>query len=165
MKIAGLNTNDFANGEGVCVSLFVQGCPHHCPGCFNPQTWDFDGGEPAPADLKGQIVKAISANNIIRNFSVLGGEPLCEENLDDVLNIISSIRIAYPDIKIYVWSGYTYEELLNRQDERINKIFNKINFLIDGRYEESLRDVTLKLRGSSNQRIINLQEIKGENNG
>ena len=159
MRIAGLNKNDFTNGEGVCVSLFVQGCPHHCAGCFNTETWDFDGGEPAPANLKGEIVKAISANNITRNFSVLGGEPLCEENLDSVLNIVSSVRTAYPNIKIYIWSGYTYEELLSRNDDRILKIFKLANFLIDGRYEESLRDITLPLRGSSNQRIINLQEV------
>lgn len=111
MRIAGLYTNDFTNGYGVCVSLFVQGCPHHCPGCHNPQTWSFSGGEELPLDIRGQIIKAISANNIIRNFSILGGEPLCPENLEEVDNIITGIRCAYPDIKIFVWTGYTLEEL------------------------------------------------------
>ena len=109
-RYAGLITNDFANGQGVCVSFFVQGCPHHCPGCFNPETWDFNGGEEMPTDIRGQIIKAICANNIIRNFSVLGGEPLCEENLDEVDKIITSVRTAYPQIKIFVWTGYTLEE-------------------------------------------------------
>lgn len=72
-RYAGLITNDFANGIGTCVSFWTQGCPHHCPGCQNPETWDFQGGKEIPADMRGQIIKAICANNIIRNFSVLGG--------------------------------------------------------------------------------------------
>ena len=158
MKYAGLMENDFSDGSGVCVSLWTQGCPHHCLGCHNPETWDFDGGYDVPENIRGQIIKAISANGITRNFSVLGGEPLCEENLDFVLKIIDSVRIAYPNIKIYIWTGYTYQELLDRQDNRIDEILNKSNYLIDGRYEEELRDTTLLLRGSSNQKIIKLDK-------
>lgn len=158
MKFAGLNKNDFTDGCGVCVSLWVQGCPLHCSECQNPQTWDFDGGKEVPYDLKGQIVKAISANGITRNFSILGGEPLCEENLDFVLDIITAIRTAYPDIKIYIWSGYTFDELITRKDKRIVEILKRANTLIDGRYEKDLRDITLELRGSSNQNIINLDK-------
>ena len=158
MKYAGLMENDFSDGCGVCVSLWTQGCPHHCLGCHNPETWDFDGGYDVPENIRGQIIKAISANGITRNFSVLGGEPLCEENLDFVLKIIDSVRIAYPNIKIYIWTGYTYQELLDRQDNRIDEILNKSNYLIDGRYEEELRDTTLLLRGSSNQKIIKLDK-------
>ena len=158
MRIAGLNKNDIVDGEGVCVSLWVQGCPFHCLGCQNPETWDFEGGIPAPNDLRGEIVKAISANGITRNFSILGGEPLCEENLDGVLSIITAVRIAYPDIKIYIWSGYTFAELINRKDKRINQILKQTNYLIDGRYEQELRDITLPLRGSSNQQIIELDK-------
>ena len=160
MRIAGLNKNDFTDGQGVCVALWVQGCPHHCPNCFNPETWDFEGGVAAPSDLRGEIVKAISANGITRNFSILGGEPLCEENLDGVLNIITAVRIAYPDIKIYIWSGYTFAELLKRKDNRINKILKQANYLIDGKYDENLKDTTLPLRGSSNQKIIELDKEK-----
>ena len=160
MKYAGLMENDFIDGEGVCVSLWTQGCPHHCSGCHNPETWDFNSGEEVPDDIRGKIVKAISANDITRNFSILGGEPLCEQNLDFVLNIITSVRTAYPNIKIYIWSGYTFKELVNKKDERINKILQQANYLIDGRYDESLRDTTLPLRGSSNQEIISLDEIK-----
>lgn len=156
MKFAGLMENDFSDGEGVCVSLWTQGCPHHCPGCHNPETWDFNGGREVPDDIRGEIIKAISANGITRNFSVLGGEPLCEQNLDFVLNIITAVRIAYPNIKIYVWTGYTFDELLQQSDKRVLKILDQINFLIDGKYDEKLRDTTLYLRGSSNQNIINL---------
>lgn len=160
MKYAGLMENDFSDGTGVSVSLWTQGCPFHCPGCHNPQTWDFDGGHEVPEDIKGRIVKAISANDITRNFSILGGEPLCEENLDFVLNVVTAVRTAYPNIKIYIWSGYTFKELLNKKDIRINKILNQCNVLIDGQYKEELRDVTLPLRGSSNQNIIQLDELK-----
>ena len=160
MKYAGFMENDIVDGEGVCVSLWVQGCPFHCSGCHNPETWDFDGGYEVPDDIRGKLVKAISANGIIRNFSVLGGEPLCEQNLDFVLNIITSVRIAYPHIKIYVWTGYTFDELIEKKDDRILKILKQINYLIDGRYDENLRDITLPLRGSSNQNIIELDKIK-----
>lgn len=160
MRYAGLNGNDFADGENVCVSLWTQGCPFKCPGCHNPETWDFEGGYEVPQDIRGQIIKAISANGIIRNFSILGGEPLCEENLDFVLNIVDAVRVAYPNIKIYIWSGYTFKELLERQDNRIIKILQQCNYLIDGRYDANLRDITLKLRGSSNQNIIELDKEK-----
>lgn len=160
MKYAGLMENDIVDGEGVCVSLWTQGCPHHCPGCHNPETWDFEGGYEVPEDIRGKIVKAISANGITRNFSILGGEPLCEENLDFVLSIITAVRTAYPNIKIYIWSGYTFKELIDRQDPRIINILKQSNVLIDGPYDESLRDITLPLRGSSNQNIIVLDEIE-----
>lgn len=160
MKYAGLNKNDFTDGGGVCVSLWVQGCPFRCLNCHNPETWDFNGGIEVPTDLRGQIIKAISANGITRNFSILGGEPLCDENLDFVLHVTAAVRSAYPNIKIYIWTGFTYRELLDKNDERINKILSLSNFLIDGRYEDSLRDTTLYLRGSSNQNIIELDKIK-----
>lgn len=154
-KYAGLITNDFANGTGVCVSFWTQGCPHHCQGCQNPETWDFDGGQPLPIDIKGQIIKAISANGITRNFSVLGGEPLCEQNLDIVDQIITAVRAAYPHIKIFVWTGYTIQELKEQKNTTIEHILSQIDTLIDGRYIESKRDITLKFRGSKNQNILN----------
>lgn len=153
-KYAGLITNDFANGTGTCVSFWTQGCPHCCPGCHNPETWDFKGGEEIPTDIRGQIIKAICANNIKRNFSVLGGEPLCKENLDIVDKIITGVRVAYPDIKIFVWTGYILEQLLEQDDEKINHILSQIDVLIDGPYIAAERDITLELRGSKNQRIL-----------
>ena len=120
-RYAGLITNDFANGIGTCVSFWAQGCPHHCPGCQNPETWDFNGGKELPTDIRGQIIKAVCANGITRNFSVLGGEPLCEENLDEVDKIITSVRTAFPHIKIFIWTGYFLEELINRKVKKLYK--------------------------------------------
>ena len=153
-RYAGLITNDFANGTGTCVSFWTQGCPHHCPSCQNPETWDFQGGKEVPTDIRGQIIKAICANGITRNFSVLGGEPLCDENLDEVDKIITSVRTAYPQIKIFVWTGYILEELKEKKNDKINHILSQIDVLIDGPFVQAERDITLELRGSRNQRIL-----------
>lgn len=153
-RYAGLITNDFANGTGTCVSFWTQGCPHHCPGCHNPETWDFNGGKEVPTDMRGQIIKAICANDITRNFSVLGGEPLCDENLEEVDKIITGVRTAFPQIKIFVWTGYILEELQTKKDSRIDHILSQIDVLIDGPYIEAERDITLELRGSRNQRVL-----------
>lgn len=158
-RYAGFMPNDFIDCDsGVCVSLWTQGCPHKCPHCHNPQTWDFSGGYPVPPDLADRIIEAISANGIQRSFNVLGGEPLCPENLSLVAEVCGAVRQVYPHIKIYLWTGYTYEELQERNDETINYILSLIDILIDGRYEEDKRDITLPLRGSSNQRIIDLHK-------
>ncbi len=153
-KYAGLITNDFTNGQGVCVSFWTQGCPHQCKGCHNPETWDFYGGNEVPIDIKGQIIKSICANGITRNFSVLGGEPLCPENLELVENIIAGVRTAFPHIKIFLWTGYTLEKLKKQNNNYINNILSYIDVLIDGPFIESKKDLTLKLRGSTNQRIL-----------
>ena len=153
-RYAGLITNDFANGTGTCVSFWTQGCPHHCPSCQNPETWDFQGGKEVPTDIRGQIIKAICANGITRNFSVLGGEPLCDENLDEVDKIITGVRTAYPQIKIFVWTGYILEELKEKKNDKINNILSQIDVLIDGPFIQAERDITLELRGSRNQRIL-----------
>lgn len=150
MRYAGLETNDIINGEGVCVSFWTQGCPHKCVGCHNPETWDYGEGLELPNDIRGQIIKAISANGLTRNFSVLGGEPLCKNNLALTLDIVSAVRIAYPGIKIFLWTGYTKEELDLEQAE----VLKHIDVLIDGPFIQELRDTTLKLRGSSNQRVL-----------
>ena len=153
-RYAGLITNDFANGTGTWVSFWTQGCPHHCPSCQNPETWDFQGGKEVPTDIRGQIIKAICANGITRNFSVLGGEPLCDENLDEVDKIITGVRTAYPQIKIFVWTGYILEELKEKKNDKINHILSQIDVLIDGPFIQAERDITLELRGSRNQRIL-----------
>lgn len=156
MKYMGFKKNDIANGEGVCVSLWTAGCPHRCPGCHNPQTWDYNNGIEVPKDLKFQIIKAISENDVERNFSVLGGEPFASWNLDFVYEIVSAVRTAYPNIKIYIWSGYTYKELLDINNPKVKMILDKCDVLIDGPFEESKKELGLKLRGSYNQNIINL---------
>jgi len=159
MKIAGLIKNDMVDGSGFCVSLWTQGCPHRCLGCHNPETWDFNGGTVITLDeLEKEIFEALNANGVERNFSVLGGEPLCEENLYDVAKIVSKVRHKFPDRKIFVWTGYTYEELKEKNNSVLNALFNDIDILIDGRFEIDNRDVTLWLRGSRNQRVIDMQK-------
>lgn len=150
MKYASLKYNDIVDGEGICVSLWTQGCPFHCEGCHNPETWDVNGGIEVPTDIKGRIVKAISTNNIKRNFSILGGEPLAPWNLQFVEEIVTAVRAAYPHIKIFLWTGYTLEALKEKNDNHINSILDKIDVLIDGPFVLSQRDITLPLRGSSN---------------
>lgn len=156
MKYTTLKINDTVNcDEGICVSLWTAGCPHRCPGCFNSETWEYENGISVPADIKGQIIKAISANGIQRNFSVLGGEPLVDFNLTFVKDIVAAVRTAYPNIKIFLWTGYTLEVLQDKRkkDDRLNSIMNTIDVLIDGPFIQEKKDITLKLRGSSNQRI------------
>lgn len=155
-RYAGIKYNDIVDGEGVCVSFWTQGCPHRCPECHNPQTWDFNGGLEVPSDIREQLIKAIGANDIQRGFSILGGEPLCEENLGLVNDIILSVREIYPQIKTYLWSGYTIEELTARRQSNsiLNSILSNIDVLIEGRYIKEKRDLTLKWRGSSNQKIL-----------
>ena len=159
MRIANLNKNDMVNGIGVSVSLFMQGCPHHCPGCFNPESWDFNGGY-LHSLLVWDIIDAIKANGIERNFSILGGEPLCEENLGNVQHIIYAVRSFYPNIKICLWTGYTLEELQQNDNEDLKYILSEVNYLIDGKYLQEQRDVSLWLRGSRNQNIYKLTEDK-----
>lgn len=159
MRVAGLNKNDFTAAPGTSVTLYVQGCPHHCPGCHNPETWDYDDGEPMSNKLVYEIINSLNANGITRAFCVQGGEPLCPENVEGVAQIIGRIKRLSPQTKIYIWSGYTLEELLSRKDKDVSYCLNKADVLIDGRYMEELRDITLPMRGSSNQNIINLTNL------
>lgn len=153
MRYNTILANDVVNGEGVCVSFFVQGCPHRCEGCFNPETWDFSGGREYTSDVKWEIIKLISANNIQRNFSVLGGEPMSMRNLEMTDEVISAVRTAYPSIKIFLWTGFFLFDLINLNDEHVNSILSKVDYVIDGPFDEKLKDLSLKLRGSSNQKI------------
>ena len=157
IRVAGLNKNDVVNGEGVSVSLFLQGCPFHCKGCHNPETWSFDGGDAWDEDeLIQLIIEAIGANGIVRNLSILGGEPFnSEEKIIFINKLIEKVKQQYPTIKIIAWSGYLYEELL--ADKNMQYILNNLDYLIDGPFKIKERDITLKWRGSRNQRIIKLK--------
>lgn len=153
--------NDIAAGEGVNVSFFTQGCHFHCMGCHNPQTWDFSGGKEFTSETLEELLEALSANGIQRNLSIMGGEPLCAENIFLVNMIIFEVKKRYPNIKIYIWTGYTYEELLTRLDEpKVGTILDNIDYLIDGRFELGERDISLPMRGSRNQRILNMRELR-----
>lgn len=156
MRYAGLIKNDIAAAPGNCVTFFSQGCPHKCPGCHNPETWDFEGGEEFTNQILEEIFEAIAANGIQRNFCVMGGEPLAEENEFLTYLVIHNVKEKFPNIKIYLWTGYTYEELQTANRYRIEQILSEIDYLIDGPYIQELRNTTLPMRGSSNQRIIEL---------
>lgn len=155
MRYSQIKPNDVVNGEGVSVSLWTQGCPHYCKGCFNKETWDFNGGKEFGQEEYEYILELINADNIQRNLSILGGEPLCPENINGVLALIKMVKRKFPSIKVYVWTGYTFEKLI---DKYPNIKFNCIDVLIDGKFEKDLKDLSLLLRGSRNQRVINVSK-------
>lgn len=156
-RIAGIYWDDTAAAPGISLSVYFSGCHFHCPGCHNPEAQDFNYGEEFTPELEQQIINKLHKNNVIRKLSILGGEPLNAENRKDVARLIDSILTVYPDTKIYIWTGYIFEDLLKSNDFIIEYILNNIHCLIDGRYEQDKRDITLPLRGSSNQRIIYLE--------
>lgn len=163
-RYAGIIKNDVVNGNGVCVSFFVQGCPLHCPDCHNEEDWDFSGGNELPENYLEIIKEAIEANGVHRNFSLLGGEPLCDENLNLSLEVVKYVRDTFKDsIEICVWSGYSYESLIERNDVRVNKIFDLADVLVDGPFKIDCRNVSLKMRGSENQRLIDLKRSSKDN--
>ena len=158
MRYAGLIKNDIAAAPGLCVTFFAQGCPIHCPGCHNPETWDFNGGKEFRPELIKEIIKALTANGIERKFCIMGGEPLCSENEFLTMLLIIEVRKQLPQVPIYLWTGYTLDELKGKS-ERVKQILNSINVLITGPYIQDLRDTTLKMRGSSNQEIIEMKNL------
>lgn len=157
-KIAGIYWDDTAAAPGISLSVYFSGCHFHCPGCHNPEAQDFNYGREYDMDVRQEIMEKLNKNDVMRTLSILGGEPLADENLADVLNLIGWCKLDYPDLKIYLWTGYTIEELEAREDEDVNKILKNITCLIEGRYEQDKRDTTLPLRGSSNQRIIMMED-------
>lgn len=164
MRYSGLIRNDLAAAPGISVSFFTQGCPHRCNGCHNPETWDFEGGKEFTQNTLREIVEALSANGIERSFCIMGGEPLCEQNTLLVLMTLQYVKHRLPDTKVYIWTGYYYDELLKKNDPKVQLILDMADYLIDGPYIESMRDLSLQMRGSSNQSIIELKENKNGRN-
>ena len=150
---------DIANGEGVRVALFVSGCRHHCKGCFNGETWSFTDGEEFTEEKLNYIIENIDKHNVKRDLSILGGEPLCDENVEGVLQVCKIFKEKYPEKKIYIWTGYTWENFNELQRE----VLKYIDVLVDGKFEEDKKNISLTLRGSTNQRIINVKETLKEN--
>ena len=157
-KIAGIYWDDTAAAPGISLSVYFSGCHFHCPGCHNPEAQDFNYGREYDLDIRQEIMQKLGKNGVMRTLSILGGEPLNEENIGDVLNLIGWCKLDYPNLKIYVWTGYTIEELEARDDEDVRTVLRNITCLIEGRYVQELRDTTLPLRGSSNQRIIMMED-------
>lgn len=158
MRYSGLILNDIAAAPGLCVSFFTQGCPHRCPGCHNPETWIFDGGKEFTSGTLDEIINGLTAQNIQRNLCIMGGEPLCNENAFLTHLVVREVKQKVPEVKIYIWTGYVYEDLLETSNPHIKNVLEMADILIDGPYIESERDVTLEMRGSKNQRIIDLSE-------
>lgn len=154
MRYAGIIPNDLSAAPGVCVTFFTQGCPHHCPGCHNPETWDYDGGKEFEGNTIERIEQYLTANGIHRDLCIMGGEPLCPDNQFLTLLICNTIKDKLPDTKIYIWTGYTLEELNKDNNTRISQILEKTDAIIDGPYIAAERDITLPMRGSRNQRIL-----------
>lgn len=153
-----INEHDIANGTGVRVSLFVSGCTHHCPGCFNECAWDFKYGEYFTWKEKYRIIELLKPDHI-DGLTILGGEPLDPQNLFEVCSIVRDVRGVYDKRKtIWIYSGYTFEELAGRGDYYTQNILELVDVLVDGRFIEAEADVSLPFRGSRNQRIIDVRK-------
>ena len=172
MRYAQIRSMDISNGEGVGVSLFVQGCPFHCKNCFNSETWDFNGGKEWTEETKNKFMELID-RPYIKRVSFLGGECLAEQNLDVVLDLIKEIRISFPEKTIWLYTGFCWNDImcsfaglqadyvvLDKKDieawEKRREIISNVDVLVDGEYIDEQRDITLKWRGSSNQRVISV---------
>lgn len=152
---------DIANGIGARTSLFVSGCTHHCRGCFNPETWDFGYGHVYDFDVERQIVETLEP--CIDGLSVLGGEPMEPDNQAALIGLYRRIKLnpELRDKSIWVYSGYTYEELTDKRNKRCRTIYTDeilrlIDVLVDGEFIEEQKDITLMFRGSRNQRVLSL---------
>lgn len=168
MRYASMRSMDISNGENLGVSLFVQGCPIHCEGCFNKETWDFNGGKEWTMEIEKKFLE-LASKPYVRRVSILGGEPLADENCEAVYNLTFHLKSTVPEKQIWLYTGFITDQflLLNMYLEEVMKtpiLFYKMasiyncDVLIDGPYIHSLRDPSLKWRGSSNQRVIDVKK-------
>ncbi|MGL4801875.1 MAG: anaerobic ribonucleoside-triphosphate reductase activating protein [Cetobacterium sp.] len=150
MKYSQIKLNDIANSDkGINLSIWTQGCPHHCKGCFNPETWNYTDGNEFTEETLKYILDNIDNYGIQRNLSILGGEPLCDQNIEGTIRLCKSFKEVYPNKKILLWTGYTLGYLNDTQ----RRVVPYLDILVDGKFEEDLKDISLKLRGSKNQII------------
>lgn len=167
MNYGEIKKNDIANGEGVRTSLFVSGCRHHCKNCFNQSTWDFGFGKPFTKETADDIIESCRPS-WINGLSLLGGEPFEPENQKELLQLLISFKEQLPDKTVWCYSGFTYEEITGAAESRAHtdiseKMLRLIDVLVDGRFVEEKKDISLVFRGSSNQRIIDVKKTM-ENN-
>lgn len=155
MNFIDIKTLDIANGPGCRISLFVSGCNHHCKGCFNPESWDFNAGKEFTMEEENKIIDLLSPT-YISGLTVLGGEPMDPRNTERVYEFLQHVRQVYPDKSIWVYSGYTIYELMKRPGSR--KILKLIDVLVDGEFVEDLKDINLQYCGSTNQSIIDIHK-------
>lgn len=176
MRYSQIRSLDISNGEGVGVALFVQGCNLRCKNCFNSETWDFNGGMEWTEEVKNKFMELINKPYITR-VSILGGEPLAYKNVNDVLNIVNEIRISFPEKTIWLYTEYNFDLLKSRYneykytpfaanaDEWLTRweIISNVDVLVDGEYIDEQKDLTLKWRGSKNQRVIDVKHSLAQN--
>ena len=168
MNYAKIINNDIANGEGVRVSLFVSGCTNHCKHCFQPQTWDFSYGEPFTDAVERSIIKMLAEKHI-KGLTLLGGEPFEPVNQRRLVKLLHRVRDELPDKDIWAYTGFTIEQLRTDESkcrcEVTDEMLSMVDVLVDGRYIEELSDISLRFRGSSNQRIIRNVRTQRRNDG
>ena len=154
---------DIANGEGVRVTLFVSGCTNHCKNCFQPQTWDFEYGQPFTEETEQYLLELLSPS-YINGLTLLGGEPFEPENQRVLVPFLRRVRAAYPEKNIWSFSGFTYEELTtdgtHPRCEVTDEFLSLLDVLVDGRFVEELKDISLRFRGSRNQRVIDMNKTR-----
>lgn len=158
---------DTANGIGARISLFVSGCTHHCPGCFNEETWDFNFGDPFTKEVEDDIIEHLRPS-YIDGLSLLGGEPMEAQNQRALLPFLERVKQEVPHATVWIYSGYTFEELLDTENRRCHteatrRILELADILVDGKFILAEKDVKLRFRGSRNQRILELKESLKEN--
>ena len=158
---------DTANGIGARISLFVSGCTHHCPGCFNEETWDFNFGDPFTREVEDDIIEHLRPS-YIDGLSLLGGEPMGAQNQRALLPFPERLKQEVPHATVWIYSGYTFEELLDETNSRCHteatrRILELADILVDGKFILAEKDVKLRFRGSRNQRILELKESLKEN--
>ena len=156
MRYNKIRKMDIANGPGIRVSIFMQGCTFNCKGCFNPDTHSFTGGKEFNDDIIDKIINLASKEHI-KGLSILGGEPMHPKNIDGTLRLAHISKEKYPEKDIWVWSGFLYEDLIKNHD------LKDIDVLVDGKYEQDLYNPTLKYRGSANQRVIDIKKSLKKN--
>ena len=161
MRIAGIEYDDIANGAGIGVALFVQGCDHHCKGCHNPATWDFSCGKEFKESNLDDIVNYFEQNPFATRLTITGGDPLHDMNIIGVFEFILRFKRKLPNIAIWIYSGYTWEQVLEQYatgSQRRAHVISVCNVFVDGEFDIEKRDVTLQFRGSSNQRVIDVRK-------
>ena len=151
MRYNKIRRTDISNGPGIRVSIFMQGCTFKCKGCFNPETHDFKGGHEFNDETVNKVISLASPNHI-KGLSILGGEPMHPKNIDGTLKLVHEFKKKYPAKDVWIWTGFLYEDLSKKHD------LSEIDILIDGQYKMDLYNPTLKYRGSSNQRVIDIKK-------
>lgn len=166
MNYGNIKECDIANGPGVRVSLFVSGCRHHCKGCFNEETWDFHYGNPYTEETEETIINLLKVG-YIQGLSLLGGEPFEPENQQELVKLLRKVRETYPEKDIWCYSGYLYDVDMvpggRVYTDVTEEMLSYLDVLVDGRFVEAQKDVTLHFRGSKNQRIIDVKKSRKEN--